>query len=102
MIMGAWQIDRSHALCGNAVRDAPRRLREVQDRWRMAGRGASLAAFPRGSVGMIMGPGMSIVPTLCVGMPSVTLRVACAKFKTGGGWRDAERPWPHSHAGAWE
>jgi len=45
---------------------------------------------------------MSIVPTLCVGMPSVTLRVACAKFKTGGGWRDAERPWPHSHAGAWE
>jgi len=32
-----------------------------------------------------------IVPTLCVGMQPVTLRVTSRK-------RNAERPWKHSHA----
>ncbi|MBR7215424.1 hypothetical protein E1K68_22090 [Pseudomonas sp. B2021] len=32
-----------------------------------------------------------IVPTLCVGMPLVTLRVTVSSA-------DAERPWLHSHA----
>ncbi len=36
-----------------------------------------------------------IVPTLCVGMHPVTL---CVTFQK----RNAERPWRHSHAGAWE
>ncbi len=36
-----------------------------------------------------------IVPTLCVGMHPVTLCVTLQK-------RNAERPWRHSHAGAWE
>ena len=40
-----------------------------------------------------------LVPMLCVGMPSLTLRVECA-FDAGD--RDAERPGEHSHAGAWE
>ncbi|MDR6961263.1 hypothetical protein J2W43_005276 [Pseudomonas brassicacearum] len=52
---GAWERstegqvdwgDRSHALRGNASRDALRHLSEAK-------RGASLAAFPRGSVGTI-------------------------------------------------
>ncbi len=38
---------------------------------------------------------MLIVPTLCVGMQPVTL---CVTFQK----RNAERPWRHSHAGAWE
>jgi hypothetical protein len=36
-----------------------------------------------------------IVPTLCVGMHPVTLCVTFQKW-------NAERPWRHSHAGAWE
>ena len=40
-------------------------------------------------------PAGLIVPTLCVGMHPVTLCVTLQK-------RNAERPWRHSHAGAWE
>ncbi|TNB85112.1 hypothetical protein FHJ31_11640 [Pseudomonas sp. Fig-3] len=39
--------------------------------------------------------GFLIVPTLCVGMHPVTL---CVTFQK----RNAERPWRHSHAEAWE
>jgi len=72
-------ISRSHGLHGNAYQNAPA-LRDA---------GASISAFPRGSLGT---RDMILVPTVSVGMPTRTL-LRCVTL---------ERLALHSHAGAWE
>lgn len=58
-------------------------------------RPAGLRSSPRAVNSNLPDTPSLIVPTPCVGMHPVTLCVTSQK-------RNAERPWRHSHAGAWE
>ena len=103
---------RSHALRGNAVFDAPRRLpatvhqsvdTEIQggnsfprSAWECRLRRSASSSSSRSPVGRHGDTGGQLVPTLCVGMPSSTLRVVFQQPFTSRSTRRQENRFSHS------